>query len=715
MADEDQIIEAPETNDSPDQDQSTSGQPPAAGPAPIQPPRPQQPPIQVVAAHPKAQLFHSILNTLGGGDKTQYSVDPQTGAMSVTRVPQTTGQLAKGIIAGALTGMFAGASEHGPGSEGRSAAAGFQAAQQQRVQQQAQQQQQAKEDFDRQQQTKVRQAQIMKANYDAMKSAYALGKENDEQKDKIIANHADDLAQWTNTGAVKDKNVPSDELLKKGYDPSKYIAVPDGKVAAFNSDGSRATKDGVPLSQITYSVIDGTTQAPLSQEKYDKMVKYGLQRQGTSAKIPEGATISSAVLAQMNHRMDLIDQTQHEVDDQIGPGKVDVLAKIKENPEGYVRAIEALHNDGASTQLDNQVNNLQGKNAGAAGLVRDLIGNDNLEGLKDARTNREAEQKAASAEKGRVAEEPISPNNAATILADPKASKDRKDQAQKVLDTDVTFSARKARKDAEARKAVEKETSEDDLDQLAKNIVAGDVVATMTDISSYRQSERAKLSNAIVREAKAAGKDPKEFEPAKLRAKSDVIKDFGSGKAADQLVAFNTFLGHADDALTANDNWRRANSPLINKPINWLATNATNNQDFQKFQEALIPVQKEFMGFLNANRAEHESDIEQMKTVLDDKKTPAQVETALKALGNSADIRLAQLGRKYSNTIGQPYPTLVSPEGQAALQKMGIQSRAQANSAPRNQQNTAPEGTIINVNGQQQIKQNGKWVPYAGK
>jgi hypothetical protein len=365
---------------------------------------PQQPPIQVVAAHPKASLFHGLLNALGGGDKTQYSVDPQTGSMSVTRVPQTAGQLSKSIIAGALTGLFAGAGERGPGSEGRSAAAGFQAVQQQRQMQQAQAQQNATQDYERQEQTKVRKAQILKANYDAMKSAYALGKEDDEQKDKIVSNHADDLAQWENTGAIKDKNIPSDQLLKKGYDPSKYIAVPDGKVSAFKPDGSRATdSNGVPLSQLTYSVIDGTTQVPLNQDKYNKMIQYGLQKPGASKNIPEGATISSAVLAQMNHRMDLIDQTQHEIDTAIGPGKVNIIDKIKENP-GYLQAIEAFHNDGSSTEVDNQINNLQAQNPKAAGLMRSLVGKDNLESLKEKRearakaeaTKQETEQRLAA-------------------------------------------------------------------------------------------------------------------------------------------------------------------------------------------------------------------------------------------------------------------------------------------------------------------------------
>jgi hypothetical protein len=81
--------------------------------------------------------------------------------------------------------------------------------------------------------------------------------------------------------------------------------------------------------------------------------------------LPEGATISSATLALMNHKLDLINQTQREIDEVAGPGKVDLAAKLRENPS-YLKAIESFHNDGASTEPDNQINNLQAKNPAAA-------------------------------------------------------------------------------------------------------------------------------------------------------------------------------------------------------------------------------------------------------------------------------------------------------------------------------------------------------------
>ena len=56
-----------------------------------------------------------------------------------------------------------------------------------------------------------------------------------------------------------------------------------------------------------------------------------------------------------------------------------------------------------------------------------------------------------------------------------------------------------------------------------------------------------------------------------------------------------------------------------------------------------------------------------MQTVLNSDNSPAQIETALKQLGKSADIRLAAIGRKYQNTMGAPFPNLVSDDGKQTL------------------------------------------------
>lgn len=235
--------------------------------------------------------------------------------------------------------------------------------------------------------------------------------------------------------------------------------------------------------------------------------------------------------------------------------------------------------------------------------------------------------------------------------------------------SEVNLNRKKESDKLEAQRAIE----DRDLEAAARNIV-NDNLAQIKDFASFKGDQKVRVYNLITAAAKAAGKDPKDYSPSALAAKSKLLNDFDDGKAADNIMSFNTFLGHANDAMTATAAMRNTGSPLINKPVNWLRKNAANDTNFTSLQASLIPVRKEYMSFLNNNRAEHEEDLKVMNTILSDDSSPAQIEAAMKKLGTSADIRLTQLGRKYSNTMKTPYPNLISPEGQEALMRMGLNS-----------------------------------------
>ena len=126
------------------------------------------------------------------------------------------------------------------------------------------------------------------------------------------------------------------------------------------------------------------------------------------------------------------------------------------------------------------------------------------------------------------------------------------------------------------------------------------------------------MANALHDAAVAAGKNPNDYSAQALTTKAEMYKDYREGKTSNNIQAFDAFLGHANDAMDANDAWRRSSSPLINKPLNWFAKNLSDDPNYVSFTTALEPVRKEFMSFLNANRAEHESDIKTMETVLSD-------------------------------------------------------------------------------------------------
>jgi hypothetical protein len=332
-------------------------------------------------SHPMVQqagIMRRIGETIAGGPRIKTTIDPNTGTVTREKQPLDTKDILVGALANILGGFGQIASNASARQAGRSPAP-IQPLPTQVAQQKQAQQSQA--DFEQEQQAKVQKAKVLQANMEAMRSAYAMGKEDDEAKDSVVQNHSDDLEQWKNSGAVEASNIPSNELMQKGFDKSKYVAIPDGKVPVFGPDGQRATdNNGVPLSQLTYSVVDGTTMTPLSQAKYDQFAKYGLMKAKEGFNLPEGATITSASLALMNHKLDLIQQTQRELDDvhdATGGEKVDLADKIKKNPQ-VLSAIEKFHNDASSADPNDQIKSIQKNHPQAAGIMSELFGDENL-------------------------------------------------------------------------------------------------------------------------------------------------------------------------------------------------------------------------------------------------------------------------------------------------------------------------------------------------
>lgn len=208
------------------------------------------------------------------------------------------------------------------------------------------------------------------------------------------------------------------------------------------------------------------------------------------------------------------------------------------------------------------------------------------------------------------------------------------------------------------------------LQQTANNMIEGDT-SGIKDMTTTRSNVRAKFDNILQTEARRRGLDPTRYTVSATQAKSDMLKEFSgtSTKTGANLLSFNTLLGHVAEGIDANDKWARSNSPITNHAISWIAKNATNDPDFKRFQSDIIAPAKEYMNFLNQNRAEHEQDIKSLSGILDENSTPQGALVALKEFMRTADIRAAQYGQKYLQTVGTTYP-VVNGSSIAALDRI---------------------------------------------
>lgn len=549
--------------------QNGSAPVPAPNPQNVQPPVQQAPPPppDPLANHPavqQASVIRRIGETIAGGPRVKTTVDPQTGTITREKEPLSSHQILTGALANILGGIGQVSSNLSNRMAGRSPNAIQPLPTQQAQQKQAQQSQQ---DFEQEQQAKLQKAKILNANMEAMRTAYAIGKEDDEAKDSVVTNHADDLEEWNKSGAVEASQVPSDELLKKGFDKSKYVAVPDGKVPVFNADGKRATNEaGVPLSQLTYSVVDGTTQTPLSQDKYDQLAKYGLMQAKQGFNLPEGATISSASLALMNHKMDLIQQTQRELDEVTGGDKVDLAAQIKKNPQ-MLSAIEKFHNDAASTQPDRQIDTMQRLHPQAAGMMRELFGNDNLEKFKQARVDKDAADKVAATTSARVNAEAATPEGQQKLKNEQLTGQKDQLEIEKLKNDSKNFDAGDISLTGDAYLKSLPEGSQ----SLVRELGTGKIGLNRLD---YLVTRKPEVLEAVSRAYP-------DFDSTKVQNYINTSKDFTSGKTSAELVAGGTALKHLSEL----------------KELNTIESRIPGTADYQRFQNKLQTVSPELARF----------------------------------------------------------------------------------------------------------------------
>jgi hypothetical protein len=155
----------PQVSNLPQLAEDAANQPGMTTPAP----QPSAPPKKPSAL---SEILHAVGNALGGGETTR-SVDPKTGA--IVETPRSTGSKVGSAVSTLLMGAAAGASQHGPGSIGRSALAGAQTEQEaedRNARQLQQQSQNVRDTNAANQQALLTQASLAKSNQEMARMAF---------------------------------------------------------------------------------------------------------------------------------------------------------------------------------------------------------------------------------------------------------------------------------------------------------------------------------------------------------------------------------------------------------------------------------------------------------------------------------------------------------------------------------------------------------------
>jgi hypothetical protein len=664
---------------------------PSASSAQPQQQQPNQPSLH-------ARIFDKILRGMTGGPVR--IVGPNG---DIQEVPQSRTTMGKSIVAAALAGLMTPShyreTPYGPVRDYSADMAGAAQAGQNAY---AKPQQQAQEQSNLQQ---TRKLFTLQNNVKLVQQAAAMAHQQHAVLDNVVKTNQDKFAnpltEWDKQRPAGEdsifagKGMTHDEVLNSGHNLTDNNVYIDGIVEKPN-------QFGVLEPQPTYSVIRSTNKdgSPISlklpQEVTDELGKFnkGYQQAYTAT--------GGNVVVPINNYMDAVHtyHTLNSVEDfladaqkRINPGgsPIDLAAAYKKNPTATWPAIQATelalasgnNNEAAGGSVDNMIRLIRAK--GGSQLLNLLGPSDVVDKWAEDQQNERLRKQTLAKEGGIGEKAPATPEqNAAYLSALNKLPADQQGDFVKPPKggwTQAQLEKEQNRLDARFdtnTRAAQQAGDPTELAKTVKNVIGSGDLTAAKNMFTARSNVRETYNNLAQDQARALGLDPTHFNIEAQQAKADAFKTYSAaGKVGQQLNAFKTFGEHISGAKDANDAWSRSGSPLFNKSISWLAENATNDQNYQRFRASVIAPAKEYMNFLNANRAEHSEDIRAMESVLDSKSaTPQTVYTALQTWAKTADDRAKALGETYRDTVGTTFPGLVSKATVDSLAKLGVKSQA---------------------------------------
>jgi len=680
---------------------------PAQQPRPAAPATPPPAPPTPQSLH--ASIFSGVLKTLGGGTQYINKTDPTTGETTQVPIQQSRGQLGKSILAGAIAGMFGGMGARD--AEGRhdpmkAAQEGFQAGQKPMQDKVAQLQKTADEDTSRRQ-------MVMKNNMDLMHQQMAMTHMQHSELQETADNNnkgilADAAAYDKNLSGldVNDKTKQAvqgrgltytDALAKLNGHWSDTMAIVDGY------QDTRNPQTGQMETEPTYAVLNPNVSIRMSEQQAAALAKFkpayqnAYQSSGGNLKIPLQRAVADV------HQLNSLNQTEaffENAKDELGlKSAPDFSAIARKGGQPILDAVKDVENSIAQggTPID-ALNRLAGTGGGAQILKEMGITNAQVATL----FNKQIRDQALAKEGGMGPKAPADDATVDGLLN----SLDQSALPPEVKDT-IREGAKKDEAGHYNMNVQEKDdlrnrilTAQNQTNQIneknllangdpaqmtktAQNTIEGDV-NDITKVASMRGNARENAVNAMHDQAAALGLDTTNYSEAALDSQANMWKDYTGGQktpTGKQLVSFDGFIGHVGDAMAAQQRVADKflglyHQPLLNLTMKEIGAKLTDDKDWAAYTASLEPVKHEISNFLAAGFATKADDADAMRSILSDTMPIDRMNATLKQLSMTADVRLAALGKAYTNNLGRNYDHLLSPESQQTLKKLGVPSQA---------------------------------------
>jgi len=569
-------------------------------------------------------------------------------------------------------------------------------------------------------------------NYAAMQqaqfSATKEGAEAEAAQSKILQNTADQNNATIGASAdaydqaLTDKDAPKARLVKNAtWDEvmngpfkskmTQQLMVQDGTRSAYDPATGR-TKT-VP----TFSLYNPDVDIKLNKEAVDRAAKINPQFEGmyelsggnVKMNLTRYATVTHQINS-VNHAEDTLQSLADSKDDlakNLGiSGNVEgrLAGVVRSNPSAMKSLLEFENATAHGGNTADQLNRLLQSDGGDAIFKALGTDRDKVTSFIEAYNNRLVSARKLAEQGGMGEKAPAAQDQVNKLVDSIKTNPDLSDADKKGVMVDVPTADKDgithmtqgqvektvARMDsviASNKGIAEKNALANgdpvQMQKTASNTIEGDP-NDITKIASMRGNARANAVNAIHDEAAQRGLDTTQYGEAALEAKSNMWKDYAGGQktpTGKQLVSFDNYLGHSAALLDAQDRLKEktlglTHTPILNMTLKEIGNQLTDDKDWAAYSAALEPVKHEIENFLAAGYATKSEDVANMNALLSDKLPINQVSSVIRQLADTADVRLAGLGKAYVNTMGTTYPHLMSTDSQNALKRMSIQSKA---------------------------------------
>lgn len=156
---------------------------------------------------------------------------------------------------------------------------------------------------------------------------------------------------------------------------------------------------------------------------------------------------------------------------------------------------------------------------------------------------------------------------------------------------------------------------------------------------------------------------------ANYNARAKTRSDFTSGKAAQNLNAFNTVLGHLDSLVQAGNSLNNSRFPVLNKVENY-ALDATGDPRPKQFDANKKAVVDELTRAWRGNGGS-EADIKSWSEAITNSASPQQLAGVAHQIAELLTSKINAMGEQYNQGMGTAKDgiQLLTPRAQDVLHK----------------------------------------------